>query len=142
MASVRRVQTGDPSFIDRLASSNELILLNNRELTDFRFGQLKHSRLFEEMAIKMANFLRPKCASLGHFLEKIFQHFSEMRRIIDTRFENVCDDVLRQQSCVVGEKAEDDTVEEPRDAQVFALRDRKLSARASVDQLDGLALLQ
>src|SRR5207253_1384016 len=65
------------------------------ELANFLFSQLKHSRLFEKMAIKMANFVRPECASLCHFLEKILKHFGEMCRIIDARFEDVRDDVLR-----------------------------------------------
>src|SRR5439155_3915959 len=88
----------------------------DRELTNFLFGQLKHSRLFEEMAIEMANLVGPKCASLRHSLEKILEHFGEMRWIIDARFENVGDDVLRQQSRVFGEKAEDDAIEETRDS--------------------------
>src|SRR5205823_2648408 len=108
----------------------------DRELTNFLFGQLKHSRLFEEMAIEMANLVGPKCASLRHSLEKIFEHLGEMCRILDARFENVGDDALRQQSCVFGKKAEDNSIEETRDAQIFALGDGKFLARARIDQLD------
>ena len=103
------------------------------ELTNFRFGQLKDSRLFEEMAIEMANLVGAESAALRHSLEKILEHFGEMRRIIDARFEDVGDDVLRQQSCVFGEKAEDDAIEETRDSQIFALGNGKLAARSSVD---------
>ena len=65
------------------------------ELANFLFGQLKHSRLFEKVAIEMTNLVLPKCAALRHFFKKIFEHFSEMCWIIDARFEDVGDDVLR-----------------------------------------------
>src|SRR5438552_5525207 len=65
------------------------------ELANFLFGQLKHSRLFEEMAIEMTNLVLAKCAALRHFFKKIFEHLCEMCWIIGTRFEDVGDDVLR-----------------------------------------------
>ena len=76
----------------------------------------------------MSNLVRPKCAALRHFLKKVFEHLSEMCWIIDARFEDVGHDVLRQQSCVLGEKAEHDAIEETRDSQIFALGNGKLAA--------------
>src|SRR5207245_3881302 len=75
------------------------------ELANFLFAQLKDSCLFEEMAIEMANLVGAESAALRHFAKQIFKHFGEMCWIIDARFEDVRDDVLRQQSCVFGEKA-------------------------------------
>src|SRR5437762_1996089 len=65
------------------------------EFANFLFGQLKHSRLFEKMAIEMANLVWAERASLRHFLEKIFEHFGEMCRIIDARFEDLGDNIFR-----------------------------------------------
>src|SRR5436309_10880172 len=65
------------------------------ELTYFLFSQLKHSRLFEQMAIEMTNLVRTERAGLRHFSKQIFEHFGEMHRVIEARLENVGDDVLR-----------------------------------------------
>jgi len=53
------------------------------EFADFLFGQLKNSRLFEEMTIEMANLMWAERASTCHSLEKILEYLGEMRRIID-----------------------------------------------------------
>src|SRR5438552_2208215 len=73
--------------------------------------------------LEMANLVRAERAAPRHFSKQIFEYFGKMRRIIDACFENFGDDVLRQQSCVFGKKAEDDSIEETRDAQIFALSD-------------------
>src|SRR6266516_958792 len=93
------------------------------ELANFLFSQLKHRRLFEQMAIEMTNLVRTERAALRHFSKQIFEHFDKMRRIIDARLENLGDDIFRQQSRVFGKKAEDDSIEKTRDAQIFALSD-------------------
>src|SRR5438874_11805552 len=56
------------------------------EVPNFLFSQLKHSRLFEKMAIEMANLVRAKRAALRHFSKQIFEDFGVMCRIIDARF--------------------------------------------------------
>src|SRR5438046_10573624 len=58
------------------------------ELANFLFSQLKHRRLFEQMAIEMTNLVRTERAALRHFSKQIFEHFGEMRWIIDARFKN------------------------------------------------------
>ena len=87
------------------------------ELTYFLFGQLKHSRLFEKMAIEMANLVGTERAALCHSLEKILEHFGEMCWIIDARFEDLGHHIFREQSRVFGKKAEDNSIEETSNAQ-------------------------
>ena len=106
------------------------------ELANFLFSQLKHRRLFEQMAIEMTNLVRTERAALRHFSKQIFEHFGEMCRIIDACFENFGHHVLRQESRVFGKKAEDDSIEKTRDAQIFALSDGKLAPRIRIDQLN------
>src|SRR5207247_7303174 len=93
------------------------------EFANLLFSQLKYGRLFKEMAVEMANLVRSEGAALRHFSKQIFEHLGEMCRVIDTRLEDVGDDVLRQQSRVFGKKAEDDSIEETSDAQILALSD-------------------
>ena len=65
-----------------------------------------------------------------------------MRLIADASFENISDGVFRKQAGIFREEAEDDAIEETRDAKVLALGDGMLSSRFRIDQLDGFALLQ
>ena len=75
------------------------------------------------MAIEMAHLVRAERAALRHFSKQIFDHFGKMRRIINARFENCDDDVLREQTGVFGKKAEDDSIQKARNAQILALSD-------------------
>jgi hypothetical protein len=113
----------------------------NGEFADLVLGQFEDGRVLEKVAVEMPNLVLTKRAALRHGLEKVFQDFGEVRRIIDTVFEDVGDDIFRKQSGVFGEETEDDAIEKPRDAKILALSDGKLAAGLGVDQFDGLAFL-
>ena len=104
--------------------------------------QLENAGILEEMAVEVANLVLAEQAALGHRAEKRFKGLGELPRGVEGDLGEFGKEVLRQQTRVLGEEAEDQPVEEPGDAEVFPLGNGDFGAGVGVRQFDAFALLQ
>src|SRR5436309_13226299 len=65
------------------------------ELANFLFSQLKHRRLFEQMAIEMTNLVRTERAALGIFWKKILNNSGKWAGLSEPCFKILVHTVFR-----------------------------------------------
>ena len=94
------------------------------------------------MAVEVANLVSAEHAALGHLAKERFERLGELVRIVEGGPGKVCKELLGQQGCVLGEEAEDETIEESGDAKAFPMGDVDFGAGVGIRQFGAFALLQ
>jgi hypothetical protein len=113
-----------------------------RELADFLGEKFEDGGVFEEVAVEVADGMRAVEPAGGHRAEEGFEGRGEVGGIVVRFFQDAVQEFFREQGGVFGEKTENDTVQETRDAEILLLRDGDLAAIAGVAEFDGLAALE